>query len=75
MEARGCIVGICSPIPQHGTLEFLGIELMSSGLAAKAFTHRSFSLGQVCTFLFSFFFSTLTIEPRGLHMLGNCSTT
>lgn len=37
MEARGCIVGIHPPIPPHGTWEFLGIELMSSGLAAKAF--------------------------------------
>lgn len=37
MEARGCIVGIHPPVPPHGTWEFLGIKLMSSDLAAKAF--------------------------------------
>lgn len=58
-----------SPIPPHGTWEFLGTELMSSGLAPKAFTGP-----RMCISLFSFFLCTLKIEPRGLHMLGNCST-
>lgn len=75
MEARGCIVGIRPPIPPHGTWEFW--ELNSCRLAwpqrpSPAEASRWAKYVHFSLFFLPFY--TLKIEPRGFHMLGNCST-